>query len=101
MDDASITVAWNPQNITSNETRVFSKVLNITIKYLVPQIVNSKVKFGTTVANITSSEKLYTLGQCTLDLSASDCDRLTGAWRLQLISFQWCLEEGFCYQAAI
>ncbi|XP_056687905.1 cysteine-rich repeat secretory protein 1-like [Spinacia oleracea] len=38
-----------------------------------------KVKFGTTVANITSSEKLYTLGQCTLDLSASDCDRLTGA----------------------
>ncbi|XP_021719472.1 cysteine-rich receptor-like protein kinase 25, partial [Chenopodium quinoa] len=70
MDDYPSNVEWNPENITSNKTRAFSKVLNNTMMDLTPEIVNSKVKFGTKMANITSSKKLYTLGQCTLDLSA-------------------------------
>ncbi|XP_021746906.1 cysteine-rich receptor-like protein kinase 10 [Chenopodium quinoa] len=75
MDDYPSNVAWNPENITSNETQAFSKVLNNTMMDMTPEIVNSKVKFGTKMASITGSKKLYTLGQCTLDLSADDCGR--------------------------
>jgi len=68
-------VSWNPVNVTRNQTRIFSKVLNDTMAGLVNRIGNESGRFGTEEAIVTGSEKLYTLAQCTPDLSEGECEK--------------------------
>ncbi|KAK9681719.1 hypothetical protein RND81_10G022800 [Saponaria officinalis] len=69
------TVVNNPQTITINETRALVNALNKTLPNFATQVANNVIKFGTNVSNITRSQKLYSLGQCTPDLIHDDCDR--------------------------
>lgn len=66
---------WNVGNVTQvgSGTAQFNQVLANTMDGLVPQVINAAEKFATQEANITGKITLYTLGQCTQDLSTADC----------------------------
>ena len=67
---------WNTQNI-SDQAR-FNQLLGATMKDLASEISNvgtGAKKFGTKEANFTAFQTLYTLAQCTPDLSGNDCNR--------------------------
>lgn len=65
------------QEIAGNQTQ-FTEVLGDTMNHLAVQAATgdqSGEKFATIVVNLTSSQTLYTLAQCTPDLTANDCER--------------------------
>ncbi|XP_061996879.1 cysteine-rich receptor-like protein kinase 25 [Rosa rugosa] len=75
---------WNTANLTQVgdiRTAQFNQVLSKTMMGVVLEVINATEKFATQEANITGSNiTLYTLGQCTQDLSTFDCNRcLRGA----------------------
>ncbi|XP_075664886.1 cysteine-rich receptor-like protein kinase 10 isoform X5 [Castanea sativa] len=64
----------NPQNI-SDQTR-FDQLVRATMSRLASGIINLSTgakKFGTNQANFTALQNVYTLAQCTPDLSGYDC----------------------------
>ncbi|KAL6283080.1 hypothetical protein ACE6H2_014009 [Prunus campanulata] len=81
MEDAPIFYVRSSVNIT-NSSR-FNEVLAETITGLVPVAANAASgakKFATKESNFTGLQELYTLVQCTPDLSSTSCDRcLRGA----------------------
>ncbi|CAL9015223.1 unnamed protein product [Prunus brigantina] len=88
MDEAPRVSLWNLENITDNSNRL-TKVLaeTITASVSVAADVTSGAKkfatnsfFATKEVNFTGFQDLYSLVQCTPDLSSTDCDRcLRGA----------------------
>ncbi|CAB4275863.1 unnamed protein product [Prunus armeniaca] len=81
MDEAPRIYLWNTGNIT-NPNR-FNEILAETITSSVPVAANAtsgNKKFATKEANFTAFQELYSLVQCTPDLSTTDCNRcLRGA----------------------
>ncbi|KAK9706469.1 hypothetical protein RND81_07G127300, partial [Saponaria officinalis] len=75
MDQAPSVQLWDDKNITGNQTR-FIDLLGSAMDDVAVQVINGSnpKKYGTKVVNVTKSMKLYALGQCTLDLSSSDCN---------------------------
>lgn len=75
MDQGPYVQIWDDRNITGNQTR-FTELLGSTMNDVAVQAANddSGRKFATRVANINSSLTLYALGECTPDLSPSDCN---------------------------
>ncbi|GAB4826688.1 hypothetical protein Ancab_039993 [Ancistrocladus abbreviatus] len=67
---------WNTQNMTGNVT-TFMQLLGDTLNKLAAKAANggSRTKFATMAANFTSFQTLYTLAQCTPDLSENDCNQ--------------------------
>ena len=65
------------QNITEAESDRFDDVLASAMNSLATKASNSNSgkKFATEEDEVTSSKKLYSLGQCTPDLTVSDCYR--------------------------
>ncbi|GAB4831041.1 hypothetical protein Ancab_040223 [Ancistrocladus abbreviatus] len=64
------------QNITNVSVTSFMQVVNNTLNQISVRAANGDQlgrKFATQEVNVSSSLKLYALGQCTPDLSASDC----------------------------
>ncbi|KAL2320044.1 hypothetical protein Fmac_029013 [Flemingia macrophylla] len=51
----------------------FSSLLHLTLNETVGQASSNDKKFATTQANVSGSQSLYCLAQCTPDLSPSDC----------------------------
>ncbi|KAH0980779.1 hypothetical protein GBA52_007956 [Prunus armeniaca] len=81
MDEAPSVYLWNVGNIT--DPNRFNNVLAETINGLVPVAANmasGTKKFAAKKANFTAFQELYSLVQCTPDLSSTACDRcLIGA----------------------
>ncbi|KAL2324339.1 hypothetical protein Fmac_023397 [Flemingia macrophylla] len=72
----------NVQSVPDSDASRFNDLLGSTLNGVVQEAVNSLSgnMFATKEANFTSSIKLYTLAQCTPDLSSFDCNMcLTGA----------------------
>ncbi|GAB4826706.1 hypothetical protein Ancab_039995 [Ancistrocladus abbreviatus] len=76
IDDGFSTKWSSPENITVNVAG-FMQLLNDTLNALAAKAANggSGKKFATMAANFTSFQTLYTLAQCTPDLSENDCRR--------------------------
>ncbi|GMH05356.1 hypothetical protein Nepgr_007196 [Nepenthes gracilis] len=74
MDDSVDLYLWNVNNITNNVTG-FTNVLDDTMKTIALTAAQSQSgkKFATADANFNILNKLYTLAQCTPDLTSSDC----------------------------
>ncbi|GAB4831308.1 hypothetical protein Ancab_005319, partial [Ancistrocladus abbreviatus] len=66
----------NTQNITGVSVTSFMQQVNNTLNLIAAQVANGDQlgrKFATQEVNVSSSLILYALGQCTPDLSTSDC----------------------------
>ncbi|VVA21669.1 PREDICTED: cysteine-rich, partial [Prunus dulcis] len=69
---------WNTQNAT--EPTRFNQVLATGMNDVVTEAANDADKFATSQGNVSGLVSIYSLGQCTQDLSSADCNRcLTGA----------------------
>lgn len=68
-------IAHNVNNITSSLTQ-FDRIWRSLMDRVLAKASsgNSKLKFATEEANLTSSETIYALMQCTPDISQSDCE---------------------------
>ncbi|RXH72123.1 hypothetical protein DVH24_033661 [Malus domestica] len=64
---------WNTQNAT-DPTR-FNQVMAASVNQAASEAVGDADKFGTNQANVSGLISVYSLGQCTQDLSATDCNR--------------------------
>ncbi|XP_057246990.1 cysteine-rich receptor-like protein kinase 10 isoform X1 [Beta vulgaris subsp. vulgaris] len=77
MDQLPAVLLSNTFNVTGNTTH-FEEVLGNMLRNVIAVRAasgGSQKKFATDVANYTSLQTIYGLGQCTPDLSASDCNR--------------------------
>ncbi|KAM5588585.1 cysteine-rich receptor-like protein kinase 25 [Rosa sericea] len=63
----------NVTQVGDNRTTLFNQVLANTMNGLVLKVLNTSDKFATQEANYTVFTTLYTLGQCTQDLSTKYC----------------------------
>ncbi|KAL6282131.1 hypothetical protein ACE6H2_013060 [Prunus campanulata] len=69
---------WNTQNATE-QTR-FNQVLSTRMNEVATEAANDTDKFATSQGNVSGFVSIYSLGQCTQDLSSADCNRcLRGA----------------------
>ncbi|GAB4830995.1 hypothetical protein Ancab_040221 [Ancistrocladus abbreviatus] len=76
LDGSVMWYMWNTQNITNVSVTSFMQVVNNTLNLIAARAANGDQlgrKFATQVVHVSSSLILYALGQCTPDLSASDC----------------------------
>ncbi|KAL2931593.1 Cysteine-rich receptor-like protein kinase 25 [Bienertia sinuspersici] len=76
MDQSPSVQFWGDYNITGNETR-FTEILGTAMNDVVVQAANVDYtgrKFATKVVNVSSSITLYAMGECTPDISPSDCN---------------------------
>ncbi|KAK9936144.1 hypothetical protein M0R45_013004 [Rubus argutus] len=64
---------WNTQNVTTEPNR-FNQVLAESMNKMATEAANGGDKFATKEANFTGLISLYSLGQCTQDLSSFDCN---------------------------
>lgn len=66
----------NKENVSDSESTRFSEFLASTLNSIAQEAMNSASgkKFATKEADFTSSMKLYSLAQCTPDLSTSECN---------------------------
>ncbi|KAM1417830.1 hypothetical protein PS1_021545 [Malus domestica] len=64
---------WNTQ-IATDPTR-FNQVMAASVNQAASEAVGDADKFGTNQANVSGLISVYSLGQCTQDLSATDCNR--------------------------
>ncbi|KAK9223662.1 hypothetical protein WN944_012108 [Citrus x changshan-huyou] len=62
----------NTQNVTDQGR--FNELVGTQMSQAVTQAVNNTKRFATRKANFTASQTLYSLAQCTPDLSSSDCN---------------------------
>ncbi|CAA2956866.1 cysteine-rich receptor kinase 10 [Olea europaea subsp. europaea] len=75
VEQSFIVYLYNMENIT--EPNRFRQLLGETMNEIASEAVNSNLpgkKFATKIANFTEFERLYTLAQCTPDLTSGDCD---------------------------
>ncbi|XP_050288754.1 cysteine-rich receptor-like protein kinase 25 isoform X5 [Quercus robur] len=83
MEDKPRTVLWNLLDITETERDRFLQLAEKALSDLVPAAANAlsgAKKFATKEAKFTESQTLYSLVECTPDLSSFDCNRcLQGA----------------------
>lgn len=63
----------NPNNITNNSTNSFMNFLSNTMNQTAEAAANSAKRFSTKEANLSQSQTLYCLAQCTEDLSPQNC----------------------------
>ncbi|KAL9236650.1 hypothetical protein vseg_011292 [Gypsophila vaccaria] len=63
---------WDHNNVTNSPAR-FTNTLRYTMVQLAAQAAGSRNKFATKVVKLMEGESLYTLVQCTPDLTANDC----------------------------
>ncbi|VYS63632.1 unnamed protein product [Arabidopsis thaliana] len=63
----------NSQNITSNEQARFKDLVLTTMNQAIIAAANSSKRFDARSANFTTLQSLYTLAQCTHDLTRQDC----------------------------
>lgn len=63
---------WNTQNAT--DPRKFNDLVGSLTSETASQAVNDPKKFGTKMANFTAFQTIYSLAQCTQDLSSSACN---------------------------
>lgn len=84
MDESPAAYLWNPWNTT--EPNRFKQLVAETVTGLVPVAANAHSgakKFATKEENFDGFQQLYSLAQCTPDLSSTDCDQcLRGAIEL-------------------
>ncbi|KAL2931596.1 Cysteine-rich receptor-like protein kinase 25 [Bienertia sinuspersici] len=76
MDQSPSVQFWGDYNITGNKTR-FTEILGTAMNDVVVQAANVDYtgrKFATKVVNVSSSITLYAMGECTPDISPSDCN---------------------------
>ncbi|GAB4830965.1 Cysteine-rich receptor-like protein kinase, variant 2 [Ancistrocladus abbreviatus] len=76
LDGSVLWYLWNIQDITNVSVTSFRQVVNNTLNLIAARATNGDQlgrKFATQEANVSSSLILYALGQCTPDLSISDC----------------------------
>lgn len=79
MDEIPGFSLWNPQNIT-DPAGTFAELVGNTMKDVVAAAAAANDKFATREANFSAFQSLYSLAQCTPDLSSLDCNRcLDGA----------------------
>jgi len=64
---------FNVQSVPESDHSQFNKILVSTLNDAKQEALNSGKNFATKEANVTSSMKLYTLAQCTPELSTSLC----------------------------
>ncbi|XP_048447020.1 cysteine-rich receptor-like protein kinase 10 [Pyrus x bretschneideri] len=64
----------NTQNITTEQTR-FNQMVEASLNQVATEAANDTDKFATKQAKFTDQITLYSLGQCTQDLSAAACDQ--------------------------
>ncbi|XP_010529575.1 PREDICTED: cysteine-rich receptor-like protein kinase 10 isoform X2 [Tarenaya hassleriana] len=67
-------ILMNTQNISASQRDRFNDLLFSTMEQAVDEALNSSRKFSTVQVEFTKSEKLYTLVQCTPDLTRQDCE---------------------------
>ncbi|XP_052290615.1 cysteine-rich receptor-like protein kinase 10 isoform X2 [Citrus sinensis] len=72
MDTVPYVSLLNTQNVTDRGR--FNQILASLMSQVVNQAVNNSRKFATRTANFTALQTLYSLAQCTPDLSSSDCN---------------------------
>ncbi|CAL2251417.1 unnamed protein product [Prunus armeniaca] len=78
MAEAPRLFMWNAQNATE-QTR-FNQVLSTRMNEVATEAANDADKFATSQGNVSGLVSIYSLGQCTQDLSSADCNRcLKGA----------------------
>ncbi|KMT04027.1 hypothetical protein BVRB_8g187300 [Beta vulgaris subsp. vulgaris] len=77
MDESPSIMYWNVNNVTGNSTRFEQLLGNMLRNNIVVRAASggSQKKFATDTVDYTSLQTIYGLGQCTPDLSASDCNR--------------------------
>ncbi|RZB53139.1 Cysteine-rich receptor-like protein kinase 25 [Glycine soja] len=64
---------YNPNDITDNSTNSFMNFLSNTMNQTAEAAANSAKRFSTKEANLSQSQTLYCLAQCTEDLSPQNC----------------------------
>uniref|UniRef100_A0A7C8YQY3 Gnk2-homologous domain-containing protein n=1 Tax=Opuntia streptacantha TaxID=393608 RepID=A0A7C8YQY3_OPUST len=92
MDENSWSTSFsNPRNGTWNRIW-FAQVLNVTLNHLSVQTAHdsSGMRFATKVTKITRSESLYAMGQCTWDLTPSDCNKCLTKMVKKLTKCSYC-----------
>ncbi|KAM7255090.1 hypothetical protein ACFE04_020331 [Oxalis oulophora] len=65
---------WNTNNITASQLDNFNNVLSKTMNTLATEASSSRRRFAVEKANFTLFQSIFSLGQCTQDISESDCD---------------------------
>ncbi|KAG2687602.1 hypothetical protein I3760_09G059300 [Carya illinoinensis] len=89
MDSVPSAYTWSTQNVS--EANLFDELVRSTMEELASEVIkdvgSGAKKFGTKEANFTRSQKLYTLAQCTPDLSLHDCNRCL---QIAIASLQSC-----------
>ncbi|KAM0994622.1 hypothetical protein TB1_009555 [Malus domestica] len=71
--ESPLVYMWNTQNAT-DQTR-FNQVMAQSVNQAASEAVRDANKFGRNQANVSGLISVYSLGQCTQDLSATDCNR--------------------------
>ncbi|XP_050212574.1 cysteine-rich receptor-like protein kinase 15 [Mercurialis annua] len=82
MDTSLAVYASSVENVTSTDQRRFDTVLKTTMRdiaTLAASAPRGAIKFDVKVANVTSRINIYTLAQCTPDLTGEDCSRCLGS----------------------
>ncbi|KAJ4981983.1 hypothetical protein NE237_032820 [Protea cynaroides] len=67
-----IYLMWNPQNVSDSTT--FNQILGDTVNQVATSAASDSKRFATLEANYTQFQSLYSLAQCSPDLSANDCN---------------------------
>lgn len=65
---------WNTQNITENQVSSFNESLTAVLINASVKAASSSTKFATEKANFTVFQTIYSLVQCTPDLTNQDCE---------------------------
>lgn len=65
---------WNTQNITENQVSSFNESLTALLINVAVKAASSSNKFATEKANFTVFQTIYSLVQCTQDLTNQDCE---------------------------
>lgn len=88
MDTVPSAYTWSTHNVS--EANLFNELVRATMEELASEVIkdvgSGAKKFGTKEKNFTGLQKLYTLAQCTPDLSRHDCNRCLQIARASLQS---------------
>ncbi|XP_010448726.1 PREDICTED: putative cysteine-rich receptor-like protein kinase 20 [Camelina sativa] len=73
LNTGEVVKLWNPDNVTSNQLNQFRDLVLSTMNQSAIEAASSSRKFSAKKANFTALKSLYTLVQCTPDLTTQDC----------------------------